>query len=125
MTFKTVSGESKAVAPEMIAEFDEAILPNLLSNYDLENIYNLDEFGLFYQCLPGKSYRLKTDVQVVNTAKSGSRVWQLPMLLAINCLCLLLIKQKLQGVLKTLINFPVDIDCKERAGWIVFCLKNS
>ena len=34
----------------------------------------------------------------------------------INCLCLLLVKQKIQGVLKTLRNFHVDIDHKERAG---------
>ena len=62
---------------------------------------------------------------MVNTAKSGSLVWQLPMPLAINCLRLLLVKQKIQGVLKTLRNFPVDIDHKERAGWIVFYLKNG
>ena len=54
---------------------------------------------------------------LVNTAKSGSLVWHLPMLLAINCKCLLLIKQKIQGVLKTLRNFLVDIDHKERARW--------
>ena len=53
---------------------------------------------------------------MVNTAKSGSLVWQLPIPLAINCLCLLLVKQKIQGVLKTLRNFPADIDHKERAG---------
>ena len=40
--------------------------------------------------------------------------------LAINCL--LLVKQKIQDVLKTLRNFPVDINHKERAGWIVFDL---
>ena len=62
---------------------------------------------------------------MVNTAKSRSLVWQLPMPLAINCLHLLLIKQKIQGVLKTLRNFPVDIDHKERAGWIVLYLKNE
>ena len=32
---------------------------------------------------------------------------------------------KAKGVLKTLRNFPVDIDHKERAGWIVFYLKNG
>ena len=34
-------------------------------------------------------------------------------------------KAKNQGVLKTLRNFPVDIDHKERAGWIVFYLRNG
>ena len=34
-------------------------------------------------------------------------------------------KAKNPNVLKTLRNFPVDIDQKERAGWIVFYLKNG
>ena len=34
---------------------------DLLSNYGLENIYDANEFGLFYQCLPDKSYHLKTE----------------------------------------------------------------
>ena len=116
----------KPVTPEIVAGWNETTLPTLLSNYGLENIYNADEFRLFYHCLPDKSYQLKQrNVQVVNTAKSGSLVWQLPMPLAINCLCLLLVKQKIQGVLKTLRNFPVEIDRKERPGWIVFYLKNG
>ena len=61
VSFKTVSGESKAVMPEMVAGWNERTLPTLLSNYDLENIYNPGEFGLFYQYLPDKSYQLKTD----------------------------------------------------------------
>ena len=47
--------------PEMVAGRNETTLPTLLSNYGLENIYNADEFKLFYQCLPDKSYQLKTD----------------------------------------------------------------
>ena len=62
---------------------------------------------------------------MVNTEKSGSLVCQLPMPLAINYLCLLLAKQRIQGVLKTLRNLSVDIDQKEKAGWIVFYLKNG
>ena len=34
---------------------------NFATNYSLENIYNADEFGLLYQCLPDKSYQLKTE----------------------------------------------------------------
>ena len=62
---------------------------------------------------------------MVITAKSGSLVWQLPMPLARNYLCLLLVKKKTQCHLKTLRNFPLDIDHKERAGSIVFYLKNE
>ena len=61
VSFKTVSGESKAVTSEMVAGWNETTLPTLLSNYDLENIYNADEFDLFYQCLPDKSYQFKTE----------------------------------------------------------------
>ena len=57
----TVSGESKAVTPEMVAGWNETILPSLLSDYGIENVYNVDKFVLFNQCLPEKSYQLKPE----------------------------------------------------------------
>ena len=36
-------------------------LPTLLSNYELKDIYNADEFGLFYECLPNKTYQPKSE----------------------------------------------------------------
>ena len=45
----------------MVAAWNETTLPTLPSNYSLENIYKADEYGLFYQCLPNKSYQLKTE----------------------------------------------------------------
>ena len=45
----------------MVAAWNETTLPTLLSNYSLKNIYNADEFGLFFQCLPDKSYQLKSE----------------------------------------------------------------
>ena len=47
VSFKTVSGESRAVTPEMVAGLNETTLPTLLSNYDLENIYNANKFRFF------------------------------------------------------------------------------
>ena len=47
ISFKTVSRESKSVTPEMVNAWSETSLPTLLSNYDLKDIYNTDEFGLF------------------------------------------------------------------------------
>ena len=61
ISFKTVSGKSKSVTPEMVNAWSETSLPTYLSNYDLEDIYNADEFGLFYQCLPNKTYLLKLE----------------------------------------------------------------
>ena len=39
----------------MTSTWGEATLPTILSNYKLEDIFNADEFGLFYQCLPDKT----------------------------------------------------------------------
>ena len=43
----------------MVAPWNETTLPKLLSKYDLKDIFNADEFGLFYQCLPNKTYHFK------------------------------------------------------------------
>ena len=61
MTFKTVVGESNSVQPEMVASWFETSLPTILSNYKLDDIFNADEFGLFYQCLPNKKFHLKSE----------------------------------------------------------------
>ena len=45
----------------MINAWSETSLPTILSNYDLKDIYKADEFGLFYQCLPNKTYQLKSE----------------------------------------------------------------
>ena len=60
ISFKTVSGESKPVTPEMVNAWSETSLPTLLSNYDMKDIYNAEEFGLFYQCFPNKTCQLKS-----------------------------------------------------------------
>ena len=53
--------ESKSVTDEMIAPWTETTLPIILSRYPLANIFNADEFGLFYQCLPYKTLHLKRE----------------------------------------------------------------
>ena len=61
VTFKTISGELHSVTPEMVNVWSETSLPTLLYNYDLKDIYNADEFGLLYQCVPNKTYQLKSE----------------------------------------------------------------
>ena len=56
---KTISSESKSVTKEMTSSWSKITLPTIYSNYKLENIFNADEFGLLYQCLPDKTYHLK------------------------------------------------------------------
>ena len=36
-------------------------LPTILSRYPLQDIFNADEFGLFYQCVPNKMYHFKNE----------------------------------------------------------------
>ena len=52
VTFKDVVKESKAITTDMVSAWFETTLPTLLSNYNLRYIFNVDEFGLFYQALP-------------------------------------------------------------------------
>ena len=55
ITFKEVSGESEKVTKETTAPWEEANLPTILARYHLKDIFNADEFGLFYEALPSKS----------------------------------------------------------------------
>ena len=92
----------------MVAEWNETTLLTLLCNYSLKNTYtkpmNTGCFVNAYQTNP-IIWKWK-NVQVVNTAKSGSLVWQLIMPLAINDV-LLLLKREAQSASRTLGNFFV------------------
>ena len=61
MSFETVSGESNACTDEMVTPWEQTILPTILSIYDLNQIYNADESGLFYRAQPNKSLHLKNE----------------------------------------------------------------
>ena len=52
-------GESQDVTNEMTVPWSETTLPTILSCYNLHDIFNADEFGLFYKALPNKSMHLK------------------------------------------------------------------
>ena len=43
----------------MVAPWEQTTLPTILSKYDLNQIYNADEFGLFYRAQPNKPLHLK------------------------------------------------------------------
>ena len=59
ITFKEVSGESGKVTKEMAAPWDETTLPTILARYQLKDIFNADEFGLFYEALSSKSLHFR------------------------------------------------------------------
>ena len=45
----------------MIALWLETTLPAILSQYSLQDIFNADEFGMFFQCVPNKTYDFKNE----------------------------------------------------------------
>ena len=59
MAFFFYLGEGQDVTNEMTAPWRETTLPTITSRYDSRDIYNADEFGLFYKALPTKSMHLK------------------------------------------------------------------
>ena len=61
VTFREVSGEVKSCTSEMTASWKKTHLPTILSRYELKDIFNADEFGLFYQALPSKSMHFKNE----------------------------------------------------------------
>ena len=56
--FKT-SGEEKSCIPEMTVLCKETHPSTIISRYKLEDIFNADEFSLFFQALPNKTLELK------------------------------------------------------------------
>ena len=61
VSFKTVSGESNACTDGMVTPWEQTTLPTILSKYELNQICNADEFGLFYCAWPNKSLHLKNE----------------------------------------------------------------
>ena len=47
ITFKEVSAESGKVTKEITGPWEERTLLTILTRYQLEDIFNADEFGLF------------------------------------------------------------------------------
>ena len=88
ISFKTISGKAKSVTEEMTAPWFETMLPTILSRYPLENIFNGDEYGLFFQCLPSKTFHFKKDkcsggkhskVRLTGIAAGNAKDEKLPM----------------------------------------------
>ena len=59
ISLKVIDDKSKSVTKQMVAPLNETTLPTLLSKYDLKDVFNADEFGLFYQSCQIKHIILK------------------------------------------------------------------
>lgn len=60
IVFRKLCGESASVPTSVIEDWLQT-LPSLLQGYDPADIFNADETGLFFQCLPNKTAIFKGD----------------------------------------------------------------
>ena len=58
IVFKNICGESNAVDNSICNQWVED-LPALLHDYSPDNVFNADEAGLFFMCLPDKTFTFK------------------------------------------------------------------
>ena len=56
-----MNGEAALVTPEIMSDWKEKTLPDILAIYNADDIYNVDESGLFYQYLPNKTFTLQAE----------------------------------------------------------------
>ena len=87
-TFKEVSGKSEKVIKEMTVPWEETALSTILPRYQLKDIFNADEFGLFYEALTSKSLHFQgkhcsggkhTKVQLTGMTASNALGEKIPM----------------------------------------------
>jgi hypothetical protein len=55
ISFKTVQGEAGAVDSEKLGDWQMAVLKMALRNYSPNDVFNVDETGLFWQLLPSRT----------------------------------------------------------------------
>ena len=113
VSFKNISGESKSVTEEMTTPWTETMLPTILSRCSLENIFNADEFVLFYQFLPNKTLHLKGEKC---SGGKHSKIWLLVTRMVRGSRCLSLEKLISQDVLKALEIYRAVIMLNARVG---------
>jgi hypothetical protein len=54
--YRKVCGEANSVNPEEVVAWKDTTLLHLMAKYSPKDIFNADEFGLFYSMLPDKTY---------------------------------------------------------------------
>ena len=59
IVFKAVCGESAAVDSSQTEEWLDKTLPDILKEYGADDVFNVDETGLFFRCLPDRTLAFK------------------------------------------------------------------
>ena len=64
IVFKKICGEANQVTNSMTDEWLNSILSTILINYSASDIFNADESGLFFRCLPDKTLAFKGEQSI-------------------------------------------------------------
>jgi hypothetical protein len=59
LVYIKVCGEANGVNPEAVVAWKDTALLRLMAKYSPRDIFSADEFGLFYNMLPDKTYTFK------------------------------------------------------------------
>jgi hypothetical protein len=59
LVYRKVCGEANSVNPEEMVAWKDTTLLHLMARYSPKDVFNADEFGLFYNMLPDKTYTFK------------------------------------------------------------------
>ena len=110
----------------MTASWKETLLPTILSRYELKDIFNTDEFGLFYQELPSKSMHFKNErcsggkfskVRFTGLAAANATGEKLPMFV--------IGKSAKPGCFENVKNYHVAVVLRIRVGWMATFSQNG
>ena len=63
LSYNYIKEESKSVDAQEIENWKK-ILPDLITDYNPKDVYNMDEWGLFFNLLPDKTYAYKAGVEI-------------------------------------------------------------
>ena len=73
ITFKTVQGEAGAVDSQSLLEWQQQVLQPLLGQFSADDVFNLDETGLFWRLLPNKTMSFRGE-RCTGGKKSKQRI---------------------------------------------------
>ena len=69
---KRINGESASAPLEKVCQWKETILPGIIQEFELGNIFNVEERGLFWKLLPDRTLQFKgIECKGGNTQKIG------------------------------------------------------
>ena len=119
IVLKNVCSEANNVLPTMTIDWLHSMLLSILEEFDLKNVCNANETGLFYHCLPKKTLSFKGQLC------SGEKISKERITVLIECnsdwseklLLFTIIKSLKLQCFKNVRSLPVEYTMNKNHGW--------